>query len=168
MNSRTSIALSTTVVLCLGAADPAVAVAQTAKDLVGSWTVISVDNVSPDGKRTPAFGPNPKGLVIFGSDGRYAELIMRSDLPKIAAGSRMQGTPDENKAIAQGILSFFGPYSMTGNVVTLTVEGSSYPNWTGGDQKRTVTSFTNDQMTWTNSTGSGGGLVELVAKRVKP
>jgi Lipocalin-like domain len=165
MNSRISIALGTIALLCAGL--PRAAVAQTAKDLVGSWTVISVDNVSPDGARTPAFGPNPKGIVIFGDDGRYAELIMRSDLPKIAAANRAQGTPDENKAIVQGTLAFFGPYSVTGNVVTLAVEGSNYPNWTGGDQKRTVTAFTHDQMTWTNSSGSGGGLVELVAKRVK-
>jgi hypothetical protein len=165
MNSRISIALGTIALLCAGL--PRAAVAQTAKDLVGSWTVISVDNVSPDGARTPAFGPNPKGIVIFGDDGRYAELIMRSDLPKIAAANRAQGTPDENKAIVQGTLAFFGPYSVRGNVVTLAVEGSNYPNWTGGDQKRTVTAFTHDQMTWTNSSGSGGGLVELVAKRVK-
>src|SRR5437763_8865297 len=55
-------------------------------------------------------------------------------------------------------------YSVAGNVVTLVVEGSSYPNWIGGDQKRTITSFTREQMIWTNSVGSSGGLVELVAR----
>ena len=57
--------------------------------------------------------------------------------------------------------------SVAGKVVTLTVEGASYPNWTGGDQKRTLTSYTNDETTWTNAAGSGGGVAELVAKRVK-
>jgi hypothetical protein len=56
---------------------------------------------------------------------------------------------------------------VAGKVVTLTVEGSSYPNWTGGDQLRTVASFTNDEITWTNSAGSGGSVAELVARRVK-
>jgi hypothetical protein len=95
------------------------------------------------------------------------ELILRADLPKFASPNRMQGTPDENKAVAQGTLAFYGAYSVTGKIVTLTVEGSSYPNWTGGDQQRTVASFTGDELTWTNSVGSGGGVAELVAKRVK-
>lgn len=143
------------------------AVAQTAKDLVGAWEVVSVDNISVEGRRTPAFGANPKGIVIFDDSGRYVELILRSDLPKFAAANRMQGTPEENKSAAQGTLAFYGPYSIADKVVTLTVDGSSYPNWAGSEQKRTVTSFSKDEMKWTNSAGSGGGLVELVVRRVK-
>jgi len=167
MKWHPSIALSTIALLSAAVAFSGPAVAQTAKDLVGVWAVVSVDNVAPDGGRTPVFGANPKGIVILDGNGRYVELILRSDLPKIAAANRMQGTPDENKAIAQGVLAFYGPYSVADRVVTLTVEGSSYPNWTGGDQKRTVTSFTPDEMKWTNAAGSGGGLVELVARRVR-
>ncbi len=79
----------------------------------------------------------------------------------------MQGTAEENRAVARDVLAFHGPYAVAGNVVTLVVDGSSYPNWIGGEQKRTITSFTPHQMTWTNSVGSGGGLVELVACRVE-
>src|SRR6267154_253149 len=98
MTSRITIALVTVSFGIAVAVLPDAAVAQTAADLVGSWAVISVDNVSPDGKRSPAFGPNPKGVVILDGNGRYVELILRSDLPPIAAGSRMQGTPEENRA----------------------------------------------------------------------
>ena len=59
MTSRIAIALATASFGIAGAALPDAAVAQTAADLVGSWAVVSVDNVSPDGKRSPAFGPNP-------------------------------------------------------------------------------------------------------------
>ena len=167
MTSRIAIALVTALFGVSGAVVPDAAVAQTAADLVGSWAVVSVDNVNPDGKRSPAFGPNPKGVVILDGHERYVEVILRSDLPPIAAGSRMQGTLEENRAVAQGVLAFYGPYSISGNVVTLSVDGSSYPNWIGGDQKRTITSFTREQMTWTNSVGSSGGLVELVARRIE-
>jgi len=155
------------ILACLSVALPGMAAAQTAKDLVGSWIVSSVDNVSADGKRAPAFGASPKGILMFDESGHYIELILRSDLPKIAAANRMQGTPEENKAVAQGVLAFFGTYSVAGNIVNLKVEGSSFPNWTGGDQKRTVTSFTRDAITWTNSAGSSGGFAELVAKRAE-
>jgi Lipocalin-like domain len=167
MKPYASIVLGASALLCLGVADPVPATAQSAKDLVGTWAVVSVDNVSPDGRRTPAFGANPRGVVMFDGSGRYVELILRADLPKFASPNRMQGTPDENKAVAQGTLAFYGAYSVTGKVVTLTVDGSSYPNWTGGDQVRTVASFNGDEITWTNAAGSGGGVAELVAKRVK-
>jgi hypothetical protein len=167
MRSITVLALSMVAFVSVESAVPIAATAQTARDLVGSWEVISVDNITTDGRRTPAFGANPKGVVMFDDNGRYVELILRSDLPNIVGASRMQGTPEENKAVAQGVLAFYGPYSVTDKIVTLTVESSSYPNWTGGNQQRTVTSYTKDEMKWTNSTGSSGGLVELVARRVK-
>jgi len=37
---------------------------------------------------------------------------MRADLPKFGSGSRLQGTPDENKAIVQGTVSSFGTYTV--------------------------------------------------------
>jgi hypothetical protein len=167
MRKYTSIVLGTAALSCWALAGPLPAAAQTAKDLIGTWAVVSVDNVAADGKRSPAFGANPRGVVMFDGDGRYVELILRSDLPKFASPSRMQGTLDENKAVAQGTLAFYGTYTVAGKIVTLKVEGSSYPNWTGGDQLRTVASFSGDEITWTNASGSGGGVAELVARRVK-
>jgi hypothetical protein len=167
MNPCKAFAFSIVVIMGTNVAVPSLATAQTVADLVGSWAVVSVDNVSPDGKRTPAFGPNPKGVVMMDAEGRYVELILRSDIPKVAAGNRTQGTPEENAAVAQGVLAFYGPYSIAGKIVNLHVDGSSFQNWTGGDQKRTVTAYTKDEITWTNATGSSGSLVELIARRVR-
>ena len=38
------------------------AVAQTAKDLVGTWTLVSV-MIEQDGKKTDLYGPNPQGQL---------------------------------------------------------------------------------------------------------
>src|SRR5215475_1464688 len=122
MSPRNAMAVAAAM-LAAGIIGCGAAAAQTAADLVGTWEVVSVDNVSAEGKRTPAFGQNPKGIVMFDRGGRYVELILRADLPKIAAGNRTQGTPEENKGIAQGVLAFYGPYTVVGNVVTLTVDG---------------------------------------------
>ena len=43
------------------------AAAQSAKDLVGAWTLVSAD----------AFGANPRGTVIFEPNGRFAAMLMR-------------------------------------------------------------------------------------------
>src|SRR5262249_38049051 len=102
MNRPTTLVLSTTL-LCLGVVSPTLA--QTAKELVGTWTVVSGETVRPDGGRTPTFGDNPKGNLVFTSDGRFVYLYSRGDLPKFASNNRTTGTADENKAVVQGSIS---------------------------------------------------------------
>ena len=51
MNRRTTLAQSAMTVLCLIVAAPGVASGQSAKDLVGTWTLVSTDTVRPDGGR---------------------------------------------------------------------------------------------------------------------
>jgi hypothetical protein len=77
--------------------------AQTAKDLVGTWTLVSV-TLEQDGKKTDLFGPNPEGQVTFDPNGRVSVIITRSGLPKFASNNRQAGTPEEKKAVVQGAL----------------------------------------------------------------
>ena len=35
---------------------------QGAKDLQGTWTIVSVETTSPDGKKSQTFGSDPQGL----------------------------------------------------------------------------------------------------------
>jgi ABC-type uncharacterized transport system substrate-binding protein len=39
-------------------------------------------------------------------------MVVRSDLPKFGSNNRMSGTPEENKAIVQGSIAYFGTYSI--------------------------------------------------------
>jgi hypothetical protein len=91
----------------------------------------------------------------------------RPDLPKFASNNRMQGTAEENKAIVQGSIAYFGTYSVVDKVIIEKVEGSTWPSWIGTDQKRTITSLTGDDMTLANAANSVGGTGETTYKRVK-
>src|SRR3989442_12426052 len=64
-----------------------------AKQLVGTWTRVSVDNVRPDGTKAQLFGPNPKALIIFDANGRFAYLLTRPGRRKFVANNPDQGTP---------------------------------------------------------------------------
>ena len=150
---------------CLGIALPD-AVAQTASDLVGTWRLVSDINTAADGRKIEPFSPNPRGLAIFESDGRFAIVISRPDLPKFASNNRMQGTPQENEAIVRGSFAFFGTYSVRDGTIIQHIEGGTWPAWVGTDQKRTITSFQRDEQTWTTAT-SFGGTSELRWKRVR-
>jgi hypothetical protein len=164
--NRRILALSTMALLCLGVALPGAAAAQTAKDLVGTWVMVSADTARADGSRVPTFGANPKGILNFTSDGRFIYLFSNADLPKFASNNRATGTPEENKAVVQGSIATFGTYSVADKTLTIKVEHSTFPNWIGADQKRTVT-ITGDELKWTNAAGSAGGVVELAFRRAK-
>ena len=167
MHRRTALALAAMTLSCTGLALPGAAVAQTAKDLVGAWTNISNVNIGKDGSRTNVFGPNLKGQAIFSSNGRFVIVNTNPDTPKFASNSRAQGTPEENKAAMLGGIGLFGTYSVTANkAIIFKVEGSTYPNWTGTEQKRTVTSFKGDEFTWSLA-NSVGGTGEVTWKRIK-
>ena len=143
------------------------AMAQTAKDLVGTWSNTSNVILQKDGSRTNVFGPNGKGMAIFAANGRFAIINMNPDTPKFASNSRAQGTPEENKAAVLGGIALFGTYMVTADkVITFKVEGSTYPNWTGTEQKRAVTAFKADEFKWTLP-ASIGGTGEVTWKRIK-
>jgi hypothetical protein len=134
--------------------------------LVGSWNLLISDDVQPDGTHVPGYGPNPLGMAVFDANGHYSVQIMRAARPKFAANSRLKGTPDENKAAIQGIISHFGTYSVNeaDKSITLRIEGSSFPNWDGTQQKRIITSLTaGDELTWTTPMPSSGAARSEVA-----
>jgi hypothetical protein len=144
------------------------AVAHTAKDVGGVWTLVSI-TLEQDGKKSHPFGPNPTGILILDANGHYSGLVRRSELPKYASNNRMMGTPKENEAIVQGSLATFGTYSINpaDNSIIFHIEKSTYPNWDGTEQKRSFT-LTGDELRYVNTTPTiGAGKAEIVWKRAK-
>ncbi|GJD97094.1 lipocalin-like domain-containing protein [Methylobacterium iners] len=147
--------------VCLASSN---ATAQTAKDLIGTWTLVS--SIAQYGStRVDTFGSNPSGTLVFGSDGRYALVFMRSGLPKIASNDRTLQTPHESRAIGQGVIAHFGTYTVdqADKVLVLHIERSSFPNWNGMEQRRTF-SLTGDELTYT-SPGSTGIVTRVTMRR---
>src|SRR5262245_9224863 len=150
----------------LGIGFPGAVLAQAGKEYVGTWALVSSDTVHPDGRRVPTFGGKARGMLTFGGDGRFIYLLLREELPKFASNNRNTGTSEENTAVVKGSIATYGTYSVADKTVTLKIEASTFPNWNGAEQTRTVT-VTGDEMKWSNPAGSGGGVVELVLRRVK-
>jgi Lipocalin-like domain len=162
--------VTTVALFCLGLALPAGdAFGQTANDLAGFWTIVSADKVNQDGSEgEPAFGPNPKGFLVFDSSGHYELQIISAGLPKFSSNNRMLGTAEENKAVVQGMVAHFGKYSVNQADLTVTfhIERSSFPNWEGTEQRLPFT-ITGDQLNFSLATTQRGGSVEAVWKRAK-
>jgi hypothetical protein len=141
--------------------------ANTAKQLIGHWTLVSVKN-EQDGKTMEPFGPNPKGLYIFDGSGRYTFLVFSSDLPKFASSDFHKGTPEENKAVVAGSMAHFGTYSVNEKEGSVSVrpEAGTFPNWVGIDQKR-LFSVSKDELKITTPNAPAGGTSTLIFKRAR-
>jgi hypothetical protein len=151
--------------MCLCALFTGSASAQSARELAGVWTLLSSDTVNPDGRRTPTLGTNPTGNLIFTEDGHFLWLLLSKDLPKFASNNRATGTPEENAAVVRGSIAVYGTYSVVGTDLMFSIEQSTFPNWQGSRQKRTITTFTSGELKWINPAGSTGGVAELVFRR---
>jgi Lipocalin-like domain len=115
------------------------------------------------------YGPNPKGTMMVDANGRFAITVLRADLPNFASNNRMTGTPEENTAVAQGSIAYFGTYAIdeSTHVITVNIEGSTFPNFDGGSQTR-ILSFAGDEVTYLNPTPSmGGPAAKVTYKRAK-
>ena len=143
--------------------------AKQTNDLVGAWTLVSI-TLDQDGKKTDMYGPNPQGQRTSDPTGHFSEIITRSDLPKFASNNRQAGTPDENKAVVQGSIAFFGTYSVNEADKTYSqhVESCTFPNWNGTERKYSF-NISGDELNITviSTPSTGTGTAHAVWKRAK-
>jgi hypothetical protein len=138
------------------------------EQLLGAWSLVSIEFVRPDGSRSSTFGANPHGVAFFDAGGHYIISVMRSDRAKYEINNFAQGTAEENKATAQGSITYFGTYSVSeaDRTIVIHIEGSSFPNWNGSDQKR-IFAITGDELKLTSPAATGAGTAEVAWKRAK-
>jgi hypothetical protein len=136
------------------------------EQLAGTWTIVSNDNVAPDGTKRQLFGPNPKGILVLAANGQYAQIIVLPARPNFKVNNRLDGTPEENKAAVHGTTAAFGTWSFDEANKTLIVrnEGGMFPNQVGTESKRSIT-LTGDQLRVSNPAPGSGGRSESVWKR---
>jgi hypothetical protein len=168
MDRRT--ALLTTMAL-LGGLDAAPAVAQTAslkQQLVGTWTYVLAYNILPNGTRIEPQGQNGKGILVLDASGRFVWTLIKPDLPKFASNNRQTGTDAENRAVVQGTLAHYGTYEVdeAAKALVMHIEVSSFPNFNGATQRRSV-KLENDELTVINAAGASGGTAYVSWKRAK-
>ena len=101
--------------LCAGTLATPGAIAQQKplkEQLTGNWTFVSSIDTNKDGTKTDRFGPGAKGLLMLDPSGRFSFLISRANIPKFAAANINQGTAEENKAVMQGMIAYYGTWSV--------------------------------------------------------
>jgi hypothetical protein len=126
--------------------------------IVGTWNFVVAEVTAPDGKKSFPFGETPKGILIFTADGRFAQIHVAGDVPRIASNNRLTATPEEYAEIMRRSLSVFGTYTVdeANKTVTYNIVSASFPNWQGEAQTRTIDKLTADEFVNTNAGVAGG------------
>ena len=154
--------------LATGFITPAFTQTTIPKELVGTWTIVSITQ-EKDGKQSDLFGPNPQGRRIIDADGHGFFMVTSGDLPKFASNNRAAGTPEENKAVVQGSIAFFGTLTVNEAEKTYTThtEVCTFPNWVGIERKASYTVNGDELITLGSGSSVGEGTVRVVYKRAK-
>jgi Lipocalin-like domain len=167
------VCLVTGLVLLAGGLRAGAAAAQTRSltdQVVGTWALVSFDSFNAAGAKVPSMeGTDIKGLLVLTRDGRLSVQII-SAFPKLASKDRLKTSAAEEKAVAHGVLSFFGTYTVSEakKRINFRIERSSYPNQvTGKDAPRDLT-LVGDEMRFDNAGRTAGGNVAIVWKRLGP
>lgn len=139
-------------------------------EILGSWTLVSVENINSDGTKNLPYDVNPRGILFFDEKGNYAIEIYKNERPKIISGDKNKCTPEENASIVQGSNAHFGEYEIdeTNKIITFKIKTASFPNWEGTIQKRSYT-FLNNELKYvvTNTTQGGKSVTaEVVWKKL--
>ena len=112
------------------------------EQLVGTWLQVSIDGTFPDGTKRQLFGPNPKGILIYTSDGYFSLMQSRVDLPKLEFSNRATATAEEAKAVVAGSIAYFGKYTVNeaSKVVSIDIQVRN-PRHCGQDSDASRTAF---------------------------
>lgn len=140
------------------------------EQIIGAWDFVVAEVTAPDGKTSFPFGETPKGILIFTPDGRFAQIHVASDVPKFASGNRLTGTAEEYATVNRRSLSVFGTYTVdeAKKTVTYKIIASTFPNWEGEAQTRTIDKLNADEFVNTNPSVAGGrGSASNFYRRVK-
>lgn len=136
--------------------------------LEGVWSLVSVENIDPEGHKTFPYGAQPQGMLVFEANGTYAIQILKAVRPKVSANDKNKASAEENAALVQGNNSHFGSFSVDAEkrVIRFNIEHAFYPNWEGTVQERTYF-LENDTLRYvvTQTTNGGAITAEVVWKR---
>jgi hypothetical protein len=173
MNRRATLAMTSTALLCLAlglSASDSIAQQKSLKEqLVGTWTLVSSDQVMPDGSKVKHFGANPKGINVFDANDRFFLMIASADNSKMASRDPSQMNPDEVGGLIVESIAYYGTYTVNGaeRLAILHLEASTFPNQIGTDQKRSILSLTSNELKYSYPASTPGVQIHQVWERAQ-
>jgi 2-hydroxy-6-oxonona-2,4-dienedioate hydrolase len=105
-------------------------------DLTGRWELVTFAQNYDDGRQVLPMGDAPQGVIQYTKDGFMSCMICRPDRQHFTTGGQWNASDAEKAQAYNSMMSYAGRYSIENNTVTHFVDLSLFPNWIGGQQKR--------------------------------
>lgn len=104
-------------------------------DLEGRWELLSWIQEYDDGRRIYPLGEQVEGFIDY-CTGRMSCMMSRKPRSPFVSGGQWDASRDEKASAYDGFMAYWGRFDIHGDEVVHRVEGSLFPNWTGGEQRR--------------------------------
>ncbi|NTX52235.1 lipocalin-like domain-containing protein [Myxococcus sp. CA039A] len=106
--------------------------------LVGTWQLVSLASLLPDGSRAHPFGHQLLGMLMYDKHGNMSVQLMRGDRARFQSADLLGSQEKEAKAALDGAAVYFGTYEVDEETDTVShhIQGSLFPNWMGTVQRR--------------------------------
>jgi hypothetical protein len=105
---------------------------------LGSWGLVSFEEVLPSGEVLKPFGDSPSGSILYQADGRMSAQVSVGSPIRFANEDPLRASAEEATAAWRTYFGYWGSFKVYAEkgVVVHRVEGSSFPNWMGTEQVR--------------------------------
>jgi hypothetical protein len=151
---------------------PASAQASAAATIIGTWKLVSVETIRPNGEAlTDWMGNRPAGMIVYLPSGVMAVQIMRDPRPVMAGTDYDVATAAEKVLAIDGYYAYYGTYAVDEEAKTVThnVQASLRPSEVGIRYQRRF-ALAGDRLTLTTPPAEESGEVRfnrLVWERMK-
>ena len=107
-----------------------------AKDIVGTWQLVSYSCKDESGNISYPLGENAVGYIMYTNDGYMSVSMAAKNRPKRSSGDLTGGTKEEKIAEAETYITYCGTYEFYEDRVVLIIEMALFPNRVGSSQVR--------------------------------
>jgi hypothetical protein len=100
------------------------------EELYGTWKLASMQRrIVETGQTLDAFGPNPRGFLMYGQAGRMMVLIAMSNRPKPESIEKM--TDQQRADLLRSMVAYTGTYKFDGKSVEHDIDVAWNEVWNG-------------------------------------
>jgi hypothetical protein len=107
-----------------------------AKDIVGTWQLVSYSCKDESGNISYPLGENAVGYIMYTNDGYMSVSMASKNRPKRSSGDLTGGTKEEKIAEAETYITYCGTYEFYEDRVVHNIEMALFPNRVGSSQVR--------------------------------
>lgn len=117
--------------------------AELRQKLIGAWTLVEY-KIQPASGAAASYplGKEARGIIMYTPDGYMSAQLMQPGAARFVDGDLSGGTKDELAESMKRYLAYSGRFTVMNDgdkpVLTHQMEVSSFPNWLGNVQERTV------------------------------